>query len=98
MLLLELFTLLLSIFLTPRNRGLSFAFDSFVRSAGTAIYFNSLYTLYLAGTIWGFANGWAYVPPVVNLMNWFPNHKGFASGACIVGYGAAAMVNKLYSY
>ena len=57
-----------------------------------ATHYQSLPALYLGGLIWGLANGWAYVPPVSTLIKWFPDKKGFASGACLVGYGGGAMI------
>lgn len=38
------------------------------------------------------------MPPVANLLRWFPERKGFASSACIVGYGlGAAIASPLFS-
>jgi len=60
--------------------------------AALATQIQSIPVLYAGGLTWGLANGWAYVPPVTVLMRWFPDRKGFASGGCIVGYGAGSMV------
>ena len=60
--------------------------------AALATQTGSLPMLYLGGTIWGLANGWAYVPPVSTLIKWFPDRKGFASGICLVGYGGGALI------
>jgi hypothetical protein len=60
--------------------------------ASAAVAAHNLPLLYVGGAIWGVANGWAYVPPVSTLVRWFPDHKGLASGLCILGYGGGAMV------
>jgi len=53
---------------------------------------HSLPVLYAGGMIWGFANGWTYVPPIATLMKWFPDRKGFASSCVVVGFGGGAAV------
>ena len=55
--------------------------------AAAAVNVGSLPLLCFGGAVWGLANGWAYVPPVATLLKWFPDRKGFASGACLVGFG-----------
>ncbi|KAH9256315.1 hypothetical protein BASA81_005536 [Batrachochytrium salamandrivorans] len=60
--------------------------------AALAVHEHSLPLLWLGGGVWGLANGWAYMPPVSNLMKWFPNRKGFASGLVLVGYGSGALL------
>lgn len=60
--------------------------------AALAVHQHSLPLLWLGGGVWGLANGWAYMPPVSNLMKWFPNRKGFASGLVLVGYGSGALL------
>lgn len=60
--------------------------------ASCAIAVQSLPLLYCGGLVWGLSNGLAYVPPVASLLQWFPERKGFASGATLVGYGAGALV------
>ena len=66
--------------------GLGFSLAALATQTG------SLPLLYLGGTVWGLANGWAYVPPVSTLIKWFPDRKGFASGICILGYGGGALI------
>jgi MFS family permease len=58
----------------------------------------ALPALYTGGLLWGLANGFAYVPPVSNLLQWFPSSKGFASGMCIAGYGTGAMITSAAAY
>lgn len=60
--------------------------------AALGVYTHNLYLLYGGGLVWGMANGWAYVPPVATLLKWFPERRGFASGACLLGYGGGAML------
>jgi len=60
--------------------------------AGLAVASENLPLLYVGGAIWGIANGWAYVPPVATLVNWFPDRKGFASGITVLGYGGGAII------
>lgn len=60
--------------------------------AALAVNLHSLPVLYLGGLVWGFANGWSYIPPVACLLKWFPERKGLASGMCLVGYGGGAMI------
>jgi len=60
--------------------------------ASLGVYTHSLPLLYAGGLVWGMANGWAYVPPVATLLKWFPERRGFASGACLLGYGGGAML------
>lgn len=60
--------------------------------ASAAVQSSSLPLLYAGGLVWGLSNGLAYVPPVAMLLKWYPDRKGFASGACLVGFGGGALV------
>ena len=40
---------------------------------------NNLLMLKAGGLVWGLSMGWAYVPPLANVIRWFPEKKGFAS-------------------
>eukprot|EP00924_Labyrinthula_sp_SR-Ha-C_P013126 maker-scaffold_12-snap-gene-10.58-mRNA-1 protein AED:0.21 eAED:0.21 QI:0/0.66/0.25/1/1/1/4/101/653 len=60
--------------------------------ASFGVSLHSLPLLYTGGLVWGLANGFAYIPPVACLLKWFPERKGLASGLCLVGYGAGAML------
>merc|ERR1719461_1449848 len=53
---------------------------------------HSLTILKCGGAVWGFANGWSYVPPLATLVKWFPDRKGFAAGSTVVGFGAGAAI------
>ena len=65
--------------------------------AALAIQQHNIYLLYLAGTIWGVSNSFSYVQPVTTLLKWFPDRKGFASGACIMGFGAGESIKLIIS-
>jgi MFS family permease len=60
--------------------------------AALAANTGSLPVLFAGGAVWGVANGLAYVPPVAMLLKWYPERKGFASGAALVGFGGGALV------
>eukprot|EP01046_Picozoa_sp_COSAG06_P010073 COSAG06_NODE_542_length_14469_cov_39.223591_7_plen_620_part_00 len=60
--------------------------------ASLAVATDNLLMLKAGGLIWGLAMGWAYVPPLANVIRWFPDKKGFASSAVVVGYGAGALI------
>ena len=58
----------------------------------TAVATNNLPMLKLGGLVWGLSMGWAYVPPLANVIRWYPERKGFASSAVVVGYGMGAFI------
>ena len=60
--------------------------------ASLAIQNHNLPLLYAGGLVWGISMGWAYVPPLANVIRWFPERKGFASSMVVVGYGAGALI------
>lgn len=57
-----------------------------------AIASSNLPLLYFGGLVWGLAMGWAYVPALANVIKWYPESKGFASAAVVVGYGGGPLV------
>jgi MFS family permease len=59
---------------------------------------HNLNLLYAAGIVTGLGNGFAYVPPVSCLMQWFPDRKGLASGTAIAGYGCSTIVTSMVGY
>jgi MFS family permease len=59
---------------------------------------HDLNLLYAAGVVTGLGNGFAYVPPVSCLMQWFPDRKGLASGTAIAGYGCSSIVTSFLGY
>lgn len=42
------------------------------------------------GIIGGFGTGMAYITPVATVTKWFPERRGFASGAVVMGFGLGA--------
>ena len=42
------------------------------------------------GVIGGFGAGMAYITPVATVTKWFPERRGFASGAVVMGFGLGA--------
>jgi MFS family permease len=44
------------------------------------------------GLIGGFGNGVAYITPVATVTKWFPERRGLAGGAVIMGFGLGAVV------
>ncbi len=60
---------------------------------GLGVYIHNLPLLYLGyGVLGGLGIGLGYVPAVKNLMGWFPDRTGFASGITICGFGGAAVL------
>ncbi len=55
-----------------------------------AVHWQSLYFFY--GAIGGIGLGVGYITPVSTLVKWFPNHRGFATGLAIMGFGFAALL------
>jgi len=60
--------------------------------AALGVHIHSLPVLWAGGLIWGFANGWSYVPPLSALLKWFPERKGFASSCVVCGFGGGAAI------
>lgn len=60
--------------------------------ASLAVATDNLLLLKAGGLVWGLSMGWAYVPPLANVIRWYPDKKGFASSAVVVGYGAGAFI------
>ena len=66
-----------------------------VGMAGTGlfIYLKSFVGILLSyGVIMGIGLGIGYLTPVKNLMLWFKEHKGLATGLAVAGFGAAKIV------
>lgn len=58
-----------------------------------ALSLGSLPLLYLFyGVIGGIGLGVGYITPVSTLVKYFPNHRGFATGLAIMGFGFAALI------
>ena len=66
-----------------------------VGMAGTGlfIYLKSFVGILISyGVIMGIGLGIGYLTPVKNLMLWFKDHKGLATGLAVAGFGAAKIV------
>ena len=62
-----------------------------VGAAGVATH--QLWLLYLGyGVIGGFGLGLGYLAPVANLVRWFNDRPGLATGMAIMGFGGGAMI------
>lgn len=58
-----------------------------------AVYLKQLWLLYLGyGVLGGVGLGLGYIAPVANLIRWFADRPGLASGMAIMGFGGGAMV------
>lgn len=79
----------------PAKSGLMSAvfFGMGLIGTGLAVYLNSLPLLYLFyGVIGGIGLGTGYITPVSTLVKWFPEHRGFATGLAIMGFGFASLI------
>ena len=79
----------------PKKSGLlSMAFfGTGMFGTALAFYLHSLPLLYLFyGVIGGIGLGVGYITPVSTLVKYFPNHRGFATGLAIMGFGFAALL------
>ncbi len=60
---------------------------------GLAVHLQSAPLLYLFyGVIGGIGLGIGYITPVSTLVKWFPEHRGFATGLAIMGFGFASLI------
>lgn len=58
-----------------------------------ALHLHSLPLLYLFyGVIGGIGLGLGYITPVSTLVKYFPEHRGFATGLAIMGFGFASLI------
>ena len=81
--------------LGPKKSGLIAAafFGAGMLGTAYAIDAKSLELLYLFyGVIGGIGLGVGYITPVSTLVKYFPQHKGFATGLAIMGFGFAALI------
>src|ERR1700761_5968330 len=60
---------------------------------GFGIYVHQLWIMWLgAGVIGGIGLGLGYISPGSPLIQWFPDHRGMATGMAIMGFGGGAMI------
>lgn len=79
----------------PKKSGLMAAAFWGTGMFGTALalYLHSLPLLYLFyGVIGGIGLGIGYITPVSTLVKYFPEHRGFATGLAIMGFGFASLI------
>ncbi|MCI6084689.1 MAG: OFA family MFS transporter [Selenomonas sp.] len=79
----------------PKRSGLvSMAFfGAGMFGTALALYLGSLPLLYLFyGAVGGIGLGVGYITPVSTLVKYFPEHRGFATGLAIMGFGFAALI------
>ena len=79
----------------PRRSGLvSMCFFGMgMFGTALALHLGSLPLLYLFyGCIGGIGLGVGYITPVSTLVKYFPDHRGFATGLAIMGFGFAALI------
>jgi len=57
-----------------------------------AIEYGKMYFLLFYSVTFGMGVGFAYVVPMLVLMKWLPDNKGFASGIVVAGFGAGACI------
>lgn len=79
----------------PRKAGMLAAsfFGGGLLVAGLGAYLANIYIIWLGyGVLGGIGLGIGYITPVSTLIKWFPDHRGFATGLAIMGFGFGAMV------
>lgn len=79
----------------PSRSGLVSAafFGTGLLGTALAVHVHSPMLLYIFyGMIGGIGLGTGYITPVSTLVKWFPEHRGFATGLAIMGFGFAALV------
>ncbi|WP_432647650.1 L-lactate MFS transporter [Mitsuokella sp.] len=79
----------------PKRSGLlaMLFFGTGMLGTAYAISVHSLTLLYLFyGCIGGIGLGVGYITPVSTLVKYFPDHRGFATGLAIMGFGFAALI------
>ena len=79
----------------PRTAGLAagslWGSGLALTAVGTATH--TLPLLYLGyGMLGGVGFGLGLMSPTANMVNWFPDRKGLATGLCLCGFGGGAMV------
>ena len=60
---------------------------------GLGVHLHQIWLLYLGyGVVGGFGLGLGYLAPVANLVRWFNDRPGLATGMAIMGFGGGAMI------
>jgi hypothetical protein len=79
----------------PRAAGAVAAtcFSSGLVIGGIGVMYHTLPLVYLGyGFLGGCGAGLSYVSPVSNMSRWFPDKRGLATGAAVMGFGGGAMI------
>lgn len=79
----------------PKKSGLvsMLFFGTGMFGTACALHLHSLMLLYIFyGVIGGIGLGVGYITPVSTLVKYFPNHRGFATGLAIMGFGFASLI------
>ncbi len=79
----------------PSRSGMVSAafFAAGLLGTAAAVHWQSFWLLHISyGAIGGIGLGVGYITPVSTLVKWFPEHRGFATGLAIMGFGFAALV------
>ncbi|MBO5314900.1 MAG: MFS transporter [Clostridia bacterium] len=76
----------LTIALSGLLAGLGFVLTSFIGESGLLL----LYLTY--AVVSGFGIGVAYIVIISTVNSWFPDRKGFSSGALMMGFGASSLI------
>lgn len=76
----------LTIALSGLLAGLGFILTSFIGEGGLLL----LYLTY--AVVSGFGIGVAYIVIISTVNSWFPDRKGFSSGALMMGFGASSLI------
>ena len=79
----------------PKKSGLiaMLFFGTGMFGTAAAFHLHSLTMLYIFyGMIGGIGLGVGYITPVSTLVKYFPDHRGFATGLAIMGFGFAAFI------
>jgi MFS family permease len=71
----------------------AFCFGGGFLAAALGVHLHQLWLLYLGyGVVGGFGLGLGYLAPVANLVRWFNDRPGLATGMAIMGFGGGAMI------
>ena len=71
----------------------AFCFGGGFMIGAVGVHLHQLWLLYLGyGVVGGFGLGLGYLAPVGNLVKWFNDRPGLATGMAIMGFGGGAMI------
>ena len=79
----------------PRANGVIAAgcWGSGLAVAGLGTMFHNLPAIYLGyGVLGGLGFAFGYISPVTNLIKWFPDKRGLATGLGVMAFGGGALI------